>query len=328
MRLRVKRRALLAASPWPLLTRVPEGLARQAATPVVGYVSITSPETAATGLAAFHDGLREAGYVEGRNVAIEYAWAEGHYDRLPAMIGEFIARKVAVLVAIGGPAARAASQATSSVPIVFQSGGDAVALGLVDSLGRPGRNATGVSLNVAGLGPKRLELLGALVPNLKSVALLSDPGASPLELPEVRNAAASMGLSLHVEEARGAADIEPAFARLARVRPSAILVGSSLPFLVRRTQIVALAAQLAIPAIYEIATYVSDGGLISYGPSIPGAIRPIGVYTGKILAGAEPADLPVQQPTKFELVINLKIARALGLTIPLSLLARADEVIE
>jgi putative ABC transport system substrate-binding protein len=213
---------------------------------------------------------------------------------------------------------------------VFQIGGDAVELGLVQSLGRPGGNATGVSLNLVGLTPKRLELLRELVPNLKSVAFLSNPGvgADALELADVRNAALGMGLDLALEEVRRGEEIEPAFARLARLRPSALLVGSSILFVVRRREIVVQAARIGIPAVYEIAGYVEAGGLMSYGPSMSAAVRPLGTYAGRILAGARPAELPVQQPAKFELAINLKTARSLGIAIPPAVLARADDLID
>jgi putative ABC transport system substrate-binding protein len=298
--------------------------------PVVGYLSSSDAETSGRAFAVFRDGLKESGYVEGRNVAIEIRWADGRYDLLPGLARELVTHKVAVLVAIGGPAARAAKEATSTIPVVFQSGSDAVAIGLVSSLSRPDGNATGISLNLVELTLKRLQLLSELVPGVKSIAFLNDSGVtgSSSALKDMEAAARSMGLELQVEEARGPEDIEPAFARLARLRPSALLVGSSILFVVRRVEIVALAARLAIPAIYELSPYVAAGGLMSYGPSIDAAVRPLGLYAGRILSGAKPADLPVQQPAKFELAINLKTARALGLTIPPAILARADGVIE
>ena len=330
MKLRVKRRALLAVMPWPLLAHASGGHARPVVMPVVGYLSASSAASSESVLPVFRQGLKESGYVEGRNVAIEFRWADGRYDLLPGFAQELVARKVTVLVAIGGPAARAARQATSSIPIVFQSGGDPVRFGLVESLARPGGNATGISLNLVGLTPKRLELLRELVPKLNSVAYLTNPGleGTPVELSEVQKAAQAMGLALHVEEARAAEDIEPAFARMARLRPSALLVGSSILFVVQRDQVVALAARHAMPAIYELSHYVTQGGLISYGPAVLEAVRPIGVYTGRILAGAKPADLPVQQPSKFELVINATTAKVLGLTLSPAMLARADAVVE
>jgi putative ABC transport system substrate-binding protein len=326
----MRRRALLAALPWPLLAGSRGSHAQKPAVPVVGYLSSSEAETSERALVVFRDGLKESGYVEGRNVDIEVKWAEGRYDLLPGLARELVAHKVAVLVAIGGPAARAAKEATSTIPIVFQSGGDAVAIGLVRSLSRPDGNATGISLNLVELTLKRLQLLSELVPGLKSIAFLNDPGVArfPSVLRDMETAARSTGLELQVEEARGPEDIEPAFARLARLRPSALLVGSSILFVVRRVEIVALAARLAIPAIYELSPYVAAGGLMSYGPSIDAAVRPLGLYTGKILSGAKPADLPVQQPAKFELAINLKTAKSLGIAIPPSILARADEVIE
>jgi putative ABC transport system substrate-binding protein len=311
-----------------LASSLPAGA--QPAMPVVGYLSAGSPEASAASLARFRDGLKEGGYVEGRNVAISFRWAEGRYELLPSLATELVALKVAVIVAIGTPAAQAAKRATQLIPIVFQSGTDVVQSGLVASLSRPGGNATGVTFNVVQLTPKRLEVLREIVPNIRTVAYLHRPGAVPsdAQLADVQAAAHGMGLALQIVDAGSAGDIEPAFVRLAERRPDGLLVAADWLFLVQGAQIAALAARHAIPAIYDFPAPVAAGGLVSYGPHRDDLYRSLGVYTGKILAGARPADLPVHQPTKFELVINLKTARALGLSIPPSILARADEVIE
>ena len=325
----MKRRDILAiAGATTLASSLPAGA--QPAMPVVGHLSAGSPATSALSLARFRDGLKEGGYVEGRNVAIAFRWAEGSYERLPALAAELAALKVAVIVAIGTPAAQAAKQATQLIPIVFQSGTDVVQSGLVASLSRPGGNATGVTFNVVQLSHKRLEVLRELVPNIRTVAYLHRPGAVPsdAQLADVQAAARGMGLALQIVEARSARDIESAFVQLAERRPDGLLVAADWLFLVQGAQIAALAARHAIPAIYDFPAPVAAGGLVSYGPHRDDLYRSLGVYTGKILAGARPADLPVHQPTKFELVINLKTARALGLSIPPSILARADEVIE
>ena len=256
--------------------------------------------------------------------------AERSIEQGQALAAELVALRVAVIVAIGGPAVQAAMQATRQIPIVFQIGADPAGLGLVDSLARPGGNATGINLHLVELTPKRLGLLRELMPNLRTVAVLRNPAqpAANSQLAGVQSAARGIGLTLKILEASKNEDIERAFARLAEQRPQALLVESDVLFFTRRAQIVALAAQHAIPAIYDSSMFVAAGGLVSYGPEMRAAIRPLGVYTARILGGARPADLPVQQPTRFELVINLKTARALGLTIPPTILARADEVIE
>jgi putative ABC transport system substrate-binding protein len=317
--------ALTAAALWPL-----PALAQQKAL-VIGYLSGVSPGPYAQYLAAFRQGLGEAGYVEGQNVAIEYRWAEGQYDRLPAMAADLVARKVDVIAASGGPrSAPAAKSATSTIPIVFATGGDPVAQGLVKSLARPGGNVTGFTFLVEELMEKRLDLLTELVPHVQGMSVLINPtNPNAVALAERLPAAAkAKGLQLHILKASTATDIDEAFAALGPLKSSTLLAGSDAFFNDRREQIVTLAARYAIPAIYDTTEFAAIGGLMTYGPSIAEAHRQFGAYVGKVLRGAKPADLPVQQPAKFELVINLRTAKALGLTVPQSLLARADEVIE
>ena len=307
--------------------------AQQKAIPVIGYLGVTSPGPFGPFVAAFLQGLSKAGWVEGRDVAIEYRWAEGHPDRLPALAADLVSRKVDVIAAMGGNAAAlAAKNATSTISIIFGVGGDPVALGLVASLSRPGGNLTGVSILTSELMPKRLELLSELVPQARVIALLVNPNnpvpAVERVIGDVQEAARKKGLQLPILKAGVEQAIDAAFASLVRVHAGAILVGSDPFFAGRREQFVALAASHAIPAIYEWREFAAAGGLMSYGTSLTGMYRQAGVYVGRILGGAKPADLPVQQPTKFELVINLKTAKALGVTVPSSLLAQADEVIE
>ncbi len=314
-----------AATAWPLVAR-----AQQKAMPVIGYLGTNSPGPVASPLAAFRQGLSETGYVEGQNLAIEYRWAEGSYDRLPALAADLVGRKVDVIFAASTVAALAAKNATSTIPIVFFSGGDPVADGLIPSLARPGGNLTGVSGLVTDLHPKRLELLSDLIPQAKVIALLVNPTNAGAErvIRGVQEAARAKGVQLPILKASTEAEIDAAFASLVQLHAGALVVGSE-PFLnSRREQLVALASRHAVPAIYQFRESAVAGGLISYGPSVTAAFRLVGTYTGKILNGAKPADLPVEQPTKFELVVNLKTATALGLTVPQSLLARADEVIE
>ncbi len=304
--------------------------AQQKAMPVIGFLSSLSPGPSAPFTAAFLEGLSETGYVDGKNVAIEYRWAEENYDRLPALAADLVGDKVDVIVTVGGGVvALAAKNATSTIPIVF-SGGDPVALGLVASFARPGGNLTGFSILTGELSPKRLALLSELVPQAKVIALLVNPN-SPIAkriIGDVQEAARAKGVQLSVLNASTEGEIAAAFAALVQLQAGALVVGNDPFFNNRREHLVALASRHAVPAIYEWREFAVAGGLISYGTSLTSVYRQHGGYTGKILKGAKPADLLVQQPTTFELVVNLKTAAALGLTVPQSLLARADEVIE
>ena len=325
MRRREFIRIVGAVIAWPLAAH-----AQQKAMPVIGYLSAGSPGPSAPTLAAFRQGLSEAGYVEGQNVAIEFRWAEGHFDRLPVLAADLVGRKVDVIRATGGNAAFAAKSATSTIPIVFSGGADPVAIGLVASLARPGGNITGVSFISSELMPKRLELLSEMVPQASVIALLINPDSPSAErlTRDTQRAAREKGMQLHILKAGAEGEIDAAFASLAPMHAGALVVGTDAFFNTRREQIVTLASHHAVPAIYELREFALAGALISYGPSLTAVDRLTGVYTGKILKGAKPADLPVQQPTSFELVINLKTAKALGLTVPPSMLQRADEVIE
>jgi putative ABC transport system substrate-binding protein len=324
---RIGRRGLVASlaviiAAWPLAAG-----AQQKAMPVIVYLGAGSPASSVT---HFRQGLSETGYVEGQNVAIEYRWAEGSYDRLPAMAADFVGRKVDLIVTSGGSsAALAAKSATSTIPVVFETG-DPVAFGLVASLARPGGNLTGLSYLAFELMAKRLELLSELVPQARVIALLVNPNNPNAEriMRDVQEAARAKGLQLPILKAGTETEIDAAFATHVQRQAGALVVGPDLSFVIRREQLMALASRHAVPAIYWSREWVASGGLISYGPSVPAIYRQLGVYAGKILNGARPADLPVQQPTKFELVVNLKTAKALGLTIPPSLLLRADQVID
>jgi putative tryptophan/tyrosine transport system substrate-binding protein len=300
--------------------------------PVIGFLHIGAPGARVDPqVAAFGQGLGEAGYVEGKNVTIEYRWAEGSYERLPALAAELVGRKVDLIVTAGGtPAALAAKSATSTIPIVFNFVSDPVAAGLVTGLARPGGNLTGFSNIDTQLTPKRLELLSELVPQAGVIALLVNPNSPSTEhvVRNVQEVAGAKGVQLHILKASAGSEIDTAFAKLVQLHVGALVVGADPFFFGRREQLVALAERHAVPAIYEWREYATAGGLVSYGTSLAAVYRQAGVYAGRILKGEKPADLPVQQPTTFELVVNLKTAKALGLTIPPSILARADEVIE
>jgi len=310
---------------WPIATR-----AQQPAMPVVGFLNSASPEAFAPFVTAFHSGLNEVGYVEGRNVAIEYRWAEGQFDRLSMLAAELVSQRVAVIVATGGTnSAVAARAATATIPIVFNTV-DPVKDGLVSSFSRPGGNATGVSLFANTLAPKRLELLRELVLGANFIGVLVDANSTDanIQLREVQTAAHSTDQQIYVLTIGTEREFDAAFASLVVRQVGALLVAGSPFFTSQRDQLVALAARYAVPAIYEWREFAAAGGLMSYGTSLRDAYRQVGVYAGRILKGEKPADLPVVQPTKFEFVINLTTAKALGLTIPPTLLARADEVIE
>jgi putative ABC transport system substrate-binding protein len=325
----MRRRVLLAAPAVAALSLEPVR-AQQKSMPVIGFLGSGSPGPSAPFVAAFRQGLGESGHVEGQNVAIEYRYAEGREDRLSALAADLVERKVDVIVAAGGPAPRAAKAASQTIPIVFTVGGDPVATGLVASLSRPGGNVTGVTWLAVELMSKRLELMSELVPQARAIALLVNPNSPQTErvVRDVQEGPRPGGVQLPLLKAGSESEIDAAFASLVQ-GPAGALVVQPEPFLnSRREQIVALAARHAVPAIYAYREYATAGGLISYGPSLTAVYRQAGIYTGRILKGAKPAELPVIQPTKFELVINLKTAKALGLTIPPSVLARADEVIE
>jgi putative ABC transport system substrate-binding protein len=326
----MRRREFLAVIGGGLATR-PYAARAQQPMPVIGYLSSRSLGDSAALVAAFRKGLGEAGFIEGQNVAIEYRWAEGQYDRLPAQAADLARQGVAVLVTTGGePSALAAKAATSTIPIVFTAGGDPVKIGLVRSLNRPGGNATGVSVLTTAPESKRLGLLHELVPGAKAVAVLIDPNYREAEAQEreLREAAGTLGQPIHIAYAKNDAELEQAFQTLVRQGADALLVGADPFFDTRRDRIVAFAAERRMPAVYQFREYVLAGGLMSYGVSLPEGYHQVGLYAGQILKGAKPADLPIVQSIKFEFVINLKTAKSLGLEIPAMLLARADEVIE
>jgi putative ABC transport system substrate-binding protein len=327
----VKRRAFNNALVCSALALHGAAHAQRPPLPVIGYLSGASRAESEDRLAAFRRGLGQAGYSEGRNVAIEFRFADGDYTRLPALASELVRLPVNLIVAVGGSRpAQAAKAASSSVPIVFIHGGDAVKLGLVESLNRPGGNATGIVFLTVDLIPKRYELLRVLLPRSKRVALMVNPNTPSAEdqVKAAQAAARASGTQLLVARAGSEAEIDTAFASLAKAKPDALLVGTDALFGTRHKQFIALAAQHALPAIYEQRNAVVDGGLMSYGPSITEAYAQTGVYAGRVLAGVRPQELPVLQPTKFELAINRGTARTLDLVIPQSLLLRADEVIE
>jgi putative tryptophan/tyrosine transport system substrate-binding protein len=313
------------AAAWPLGAN-----AQQSAMPVIGFLNGASAEGYALYVSAFRQGLKEAGYVEGQNVAIEYRWADGHYEQLPALAADLVRRRVSVIAATSTPANLVAKAATTTIPIVFTTGGDPVRVGLVASMNRPGGNVTGVSSLDVEVAPKRLELAHELVPTATTIALLvkpTDPNSETLSK-ELAVAAPALGVQLHVVHANTEREIDEAFATVAQVRAGALVIGADAYFNTRLVQLGALTLRYAVPTIYQYRQFADAGGLMSYGTSLTDLYRQAGVYTGRVLKGENPADLPVQQATKMELIINLKTAKALGITLPLPLLGRADEVIE
>jgi putative ABC transport system substrate-binding protein len=304
--------------------------AQQKAHHVIGFLGVGFPGPAAPNVTAFRQGLSASGLIEGQNLTIEYRWGEGHIDRLPGLAADLVSRKVDVIASIGTQAARAAKDASQTIPVVFLLGDDPVADGFVASLARPGGNVTGINILSVDLNPKRLELLKELLPRAGVIALLVDPRNANKQrvMREMTDAARAKGVEFRVLKATSDNEINAAFDSLAQQQVEVLFVDADGYFSNRREQIVALAARHTVPAIYAYRDFVEAGGLISYGPSLTAAHRQVGIYSGMILKGAKPADLPVVQPTSFELVINAQTAKALGLTIPPSILARADEVIE
>jgi putative ABC transport system substrate-binding protein len=328
----ISRRDLIAllggtAATWPFMAR-----AQQSAIPLIGFLGAESADLYAARLRAFHESLREMGFVEGRNVALEYRWAEGRYDRFPALLADLISRKVAVIVAVAGnPPALAAKAATSTIPILFVTSDDPVATGLVASLSRPSGNITGVTSLAVELGAKQLDVLHELVPTAHTIALLvnpTSPNRADILSRELQAVARIRGVELHVLQASNESDLDTAFAALPKLRAEALVVGADPFFNSRPQQLAALAARHGVPTMYPYRDYVAAGGLISYGDSVTDLYRRVAGYAVRILKGEKPADLPVQRSTKIELFINLKTSNALGITVPVTLLGRADEVIE
>ena len=315
------------AAALPFAARAQQG----SAMPVIGWLATGTSKGFAPFVAAFREGLNGTGYVEGQNVAIEYRWAEGQNDKIPALAADLVRRQVALIAAAGTPSAFAAKAATATIPVVFSTSLDPVEAGLVASLNHPGGNVTGVSHFLAVLVAKQFELLHELVPNTKLIAVLVNPNDPNLTRDITKNvqaAARTLGRQIHILNASTEGELDAAFSTFTQLRADAVIVGADTFFTSRRNQIVALAARHSIPAMYYLREFTAAGGLLSYGTSLPDSYRQVGIYAGRILKGEKPADLPVVRPTKFELVINLTIAKTLGLTIPLSLLGRADEVIE
>jgi putative tryptophan/tyrosine transport system substrate-binding protein len=326
----LKRRELIAviggAAAWPLAAR-----AQQASMPVIGFMSARSPEDTVQELNAFHQGLGEGGFIERRNAIIDYRWARGDYARLPALAAELVQQRVSVLVATGGDAsARAAKAATATIPIVFNMGSDPIKAGLVESFNRPGGNVTGCVILTESMEQKRFDLLREIVPAITLFGALINPTypASVDQLQDIEAAATQIGRRVFVAKASNDAELEAGLAGILREGVGGLLVASDPYFDTRRRRIITFAAQNRLPAIYQFRQYAVEGGLISYGPSITDAYRQVGIYTARILKGTVPADLPIMQPTKFDFLINLKTAKALGLEIPPTVSARADEVIE
>jgi putative ABC transport system substrate-binding protein len=325
----MRRRDVIAllggAAALPLTAR-----AQQSAKPVVGFFNVASPDGYAHHVAAFRDGLTERGYIEGQNVTIEFRWAEGHYDRLPSMADDLVRSEVSVIVA-NTPANLAAKSATSTIPIVFTTASDPVQIGLVQNMSRPGGNITGVSQLNVEIGPKRLELAHELIPTAASVAFLVNPNDVSRAATLTKDAQAAivpLGLQLHVLRAGTDAEIDAAFAGFAQLKAGALVIGADALFNSKSQLLAELSLRYAVPAIYQYSEFADAGGLLSYGGSIKESYRWAGIYTGRILKGERPADLPVQQSTTVELIVNLKTAKALGISVPLSLLGRADKVIE
>jgi putative tryptophan/tyrosine transport system substrate-binding protein len=315
-----------SAAAWPLAAR-----AQQSAMPVIGFLNSASGETYGPQLAAFLKGLGEAGYLVGRNTEIEYRWADGQNERLPSLAAGLVERHVAVIAATTTPAALAAKAATATIPIVFETGADPVAIGLVTSLSKPGGNATGITQTNVEMTPKRLQLLHELLPSAKMIALLVDPtnqASADINVREVQSAAYSLGLELRILKASIDRDIDVAFEELIRMRANGLVVGSGPFFVSRAERLASLAVRSAVPTVYELHRFAAAGGLMSYGSEITEAYRLAGIYTGRVLKGDKPADLPVQQATRIELIINLKTAKALGIAVPNTIIGRADEVIE
>jgi putative tryptophan/tyrosine transport system substrate-binding protein len=325
----MRRREFIAglgsAAAWPLAAR-----AQQPGMPVIGFLNPSSPDLAAYLVRAFRQGLNETGYVEGRNVGIDYRWAEGQVDRLPALAADLVRRKVTVIVTSGIQAADPAKAATTTIPVIFYTGAAPAADGLVASLNRPGGNLTGVTGLNGELGPKRLELLHELVPAATTIPVLVDPtGRTAGALSsDMQTAARALGVQLHVLHASTERDFDKVFATLAQLRAGALLINASLFFNILSKQLATLTVRHAVPAMHQFREFAAAGGLMSYGSSITDSFRLVGIYTGRILKGEKPADLPVQQATRVELIINTKTAKTLGLTIPETLLATADEVIQ